>query len=123
MRGSQDVPIGLWIFVVLIDSSGPKPNIEPIGSIITQPQNSRKRIDEAKKKLIDFFSGLAAIDLKKTLVINIHPIQLVPFRGRTEHSLPVQENRLQSEVEEIVILCRDSNMELCNIKTKTNNDN
>ena len=44
------MPIGFWIFVVLNDSSGPKPNIEPIGSIITQPLNSRRRIDEAKKK-------------------------------------------------------------------------
>ena len=106
-------------FLVLSDSSGPKPNIEPIGSIITQPLKSRRRIDKAKKKWIDDFTVLAAIDLKKTLVPNINPIRPVPFRGRTEHSLPVQENLLQSEVDKIVILCRDRNMQLSNIKTKT----
>jgi hypothetical protein len=113
------VPIGLWIFLVLIDSSGPKPNIEQIGNIITQPLNKRKRMDKAKKKWIDDFTVLVSIDLKKTLVPNIHPIRPVPFRGRTEHSLPGQENLLQSEVDKIVSLCRERNMLLSNIKTKT----
>ena len=62
---------------------------------------------------------LAAIDLKKTLVPNIHPVRPVPFRGRTEHSLPIRENLLQSEIDKIVLLCRDRNMLLSNIKTKT----
>ena len=114
----QGVPIGLWIFLVLIDSSGPKAAIEPIGSIITQPLNSRRRIDKTKKKWIDDFTVLAAIDLKKTLVPNMHPIRPVPFRGRTEHSLPIRENMLQSEIDKIVLLCRDRNMLLSNIKTK-----
>jgi hypothetical protein len=115
----QGVPIGLWIFLVLIDSSGPKPNREPIGTIITQPLNRRKRIDKCKKKWIDDFTVLVAIDLKKTLVPNPHPTRPVPFRGRTEHSLPVQDNILQSEVDQIVLLCRERNMRLSNIKTKT----
>ena len=104
---------------MLIDSSGPKPNIEQIGNIITQPLNKRKRMDKAKKKWIDDFTVLVSIDLKKTLVPNIHPIRPVPFRGRTEHSLPGQENLLQSEVDKIVSLCRERNMLLSNIKTKT----
>ena len=103
---------------MLIDSSGPKAAIEPIGSIITQPLNSRRRIDKTKKKWIDDFTVLAAIDLKKTLVANMHPIRPVPFRGRTEHSLPIRENMLQSEIDKIVLLCRDRNMLLSNIKTK-----
>ena len=45
----QGVPIGLWIFLLSIDSFGPKANTEPIGSIITQPLNKRRRIDKTKK--------------------------------------------------------------------------
>ena len=36
----QGVPAGLWIFLLLIDSTGPKANIEPIGQIITHHINS-----------------------------------------------------------------------------------
>ena len=50
---------------MLIESSGPKANIEPIGNIITQPLNSKKGMDRTKQKWIDDFSVLASIDLKE----------------------------------------------------------
>ena len=41
----QGVPAGLWILLLLIDSAGPKANIEPIGQTITQPLNRRTKIE------------------------------------------------------------------------------
>ena len=52
-----------------------------------------------KKKYTDDFTVLASINLKKTLVPNIQPTRPVPFRGRTEHSLPIEKNMLQSEID------------------------
>ena len=75
------MPLGLWIFLFMIDSAGPKSNPETLGSIITQPKNARKKIEKGKKKWIDDFTLLASIDLKKCLV---------PF---TKHPL-FQRNRL-----------------------------
>ena len=91
----QGVPAGLWIFLLLIDAAGPRANIEPLGKIITQPLNSRKKIEKTKKKWIDDFTVLAALDLKNTLVPNTEPTRPVPYRGRTEHMLPRNTNLLQ----------------------------
>jgi hypothetical protein len=115
----QGVPAGLWIFLLLIDSAGPKANIQPIGQIITQPLNSRTKIEKTKKKWIDDFTVLAAFDLKKTLVRNTQPTRPVPYRGRTEHTMPRSCNILQDEVDKIVLLCEQRNQRLNSIKTKT----
>ena len=71
----QGVPIGLWISLIFIDSSGPQSIIELIGRTITQPNYSRRNIEKDKNKWIDDFTVLATIDLKKTLVPNIKPIR------------------------------------------------
>ena len=114
----QGVPIVLWIFLILIDSSGPQSNIEPIGKTITQPDNSRRKIEKDKNKWIDDFTVLATIDLKKTLVPNIKPIRPVPYRDRTEHILPRKDNLLQDEIDKILLLCDQRNMRINSIKTK-----
>ena len=106
-------------FLLLIDFAGPKANIQPIGQIITQPLNSRTKIEKTKKKWIDDFTVLAAFDLKKTLVRNTQPTRPVPYRGRTEHTMPRSCNILQDEVDKIVLLCEQRNQRLNSIKTKT----
>ena len=86
--GGQGVPLGLWIFLFMIDKAGPKSNPTPLGEIITQPQNKRKRMDKTKKKWVDDFTLLAAIDLKNILMNDPAPIRSVPYRSRTGHILP-----------------------------------
>ena len=76
---------------MLIDSSGPKANIEPIANIFTQPQNSRKMMDRTKTKYIDDFSVLASIDLKKTLVPNIQPTMPVHLGEEESTVSPLQK--------------------------------
>ena len=81
--GGQGVPLGLWIFLFMIDSAGPKANSQALGSIITQPNNVRKKMEKGKKKWIDDFTLLASIDLKRRLVADPSPVRPVPWRGRT----------------------------------------
>ena len=75
-------------------------------------------MQKEKKKWIDDFTVLAAIDLKNTLVPNTEPTRPVPYRGRTEHMLPRNENLLQDEVDQIVTMCGQRNQRLNTIKTK-----
>ena len=45
---AQGAPLGLWIFLFMIDSAGPKPNTQSIGHIITQPLNKRVKIPHTR---------------------------------------------------------------------------
>ena len=49
--GGQGVPLGLWIFLFMIDSAGPKANPQSIGQIITQPLKMRKKDAYSKEKM------------------------------------------------------------------------
>ena len=116
---AQGGPLGLWVFLFMIDSAGPKINPEPIGKIITRPPKQRKKMDKTKKKWIDDFTVLASIDLKRTLVANTEPLRPVDYHGRTEHLLPRMENTLQDEIDQIVNLSSQRSMQLSHQKTKT----
>ena len=116
--GGQGVPLGLWIFLFMIDSAGPKASSQSIGSIITQPNNVRKKMEKSKKKWIDDFTLLASIDLKRRLVSDPAPVRPVPWRGRTEHILPREDNILQDEVDSVVKLSTERNMTISKTKTK-----
>ena len=117
--GGQGVPLGLWIFLFMIDKAGPKSNPTPLGEIITQPQNKRKRMDKTKKKWVDDFTLLAAIDLKNTLMNDPAPIRPVPYRSRTGHILPRSENSLQDEVDRVKCYSENRKLLLNPLKTKT----
>ena len=116
--GAQGAPLGLWIFLFMIDSAGPQSTEQSIGNIITQPMNSRKKMEKTKKKWIDDFTLLASIDLKKTLVPNNNPERPVPYRGRKEQILPRKDNILQDEVDSVLRLSLDRKMQLNPLKTK-----
>ena len=110
--------MGSGFFLFMIDSAGPKSNPQTIGNIITQPINGRKKMEKGKKKWIDDFTLLASIELKRRLVTDPAPVRPVPWRGRTEHSLPREDNILQDEVDSVVQLSKDRNMTISKTKTK-----
>ena len=116
--GGQGTPIGLWIFLFMIDKAGPKSNPTPLGEIITKPMNKRKRLEKTKKKWVDDFTILAAMDLKNVLKINPVPVYPVPFRSRTGHILPMN-NTLQAEVDSVKMYSNERKMLLNPLKTKT----
>ena len=101
--GGQGSPLGMWIFLFMIDRAGPKANEISIGKTITQPLNRRKRIEKDKKKWVDDFTILTAVDLKKELITrtNSESVRPVPYRSRTGHILPLEANPLQIEVDAV----------------------
>ena len=116
--GGQGAPLGLWIFLFMIDKAGPKINAVPIGEIITQPLKNRKRMETAKKKWVDDFTVLKAMNLKNVLVNHPAPTRPVPYRSRTGHMLP-HGNSLQYEVDQIISYSQKRKMLLNPLKTKT----
>ena len=119
--GGQGSPLGMWIFLFMIDRAGPKANEISIGKTITQPLNRRKRIEKDKKKWVDDFTILTAVDLKKDLITprNSESVRPVPYRSRTGHILPLEANPLQIEVDAVKKYSDERKMLLNPIKTKT----
>ena len=115
---AQGAPLGFWIFCFMIDKAGPRANPTPIGKIITQPMRQRKTMDMTKKKWVDDFTLLAALDLKNTLVIDPEPVRPLPYRSRTEHILPRHANTMQDEIDKVVFYSQSKKMVLNPIKTK-----
>ena len=117
----QGAPLGMWVFLFMIDRAGPKPNQIPLGEIITKPEKKRQNIQEGKQKFVDDFTVLTSLNLKKTLVEDTNPGRElpVPFRSRTGHVLPSQANPLQEHMNQIIALSRERKMVLNPIKTKT----
>ena len=116
---AQGGPLGLWVFLFMIDCAGPKRNQEALGMIITKPLKQRKRMEKTKKKWIDDFTVLSSIDLKRTLVAHKEPVRPVTYHDRTGHILPRNENCQQDEIDKIVCLSVQRNMQLSQPKTKT----
>ena len=117
----QGAPLGMWIFLFMIDQAGPKPNSKPLGRVITEPERKRTKIETAKQKFVDDFTVMTAIDLKKTLARDIDPkiVRPLPYRSRTEHILPIEANPLQVQMDSIVQMSKERKMVLNPLKTKT----
>jgi hypothetical protein len=116
---AQGGPLGLWVFLFMIDCAGPERSPETIGMSITKPPKQRKRMYKTKKKWIDDFTVLSSIDLKRTLENNRKQVRPVNYHDRTEHILPRYENSQQDEIDKIVSLSVQRNMQLSQPKTKT----
>ena len=117
----QGAPLGMWVFLFMIDRAGPKPNPIPLGEIITKSEKRRENIKEGKQKFVDDFTVLTSVNLKKSLLKDTDPDRElpVPFRSRTGHILPRQDNPLQAHMDQIVNLSKERKMVLNPTKTKT----
>ena len=49
--GGKGLPLGLWIFLFMIDSAGPEGNSQTIGGIITQPLQCKKEHGEEQEEM------------------------------------------------------------------------
>lgn len=102
----------------MIDRAGPPPIPRPLGQIITQPLKLLKPMIMIKKKWVDDFTVLAAINFKDALVTDTDPVRPVSYHEQTEHILPVENNVLQSELAAISTYSLDRKMILNPLKTK-----
>ena len=99
----QGCLLGLWCFLFLCNSAGPKRESKSIGEVITQPLKRRQPLRVMKKKWVDDLTVLISINLKKTLVQNDMQQLILPlnYHDRTGHSLPAISNEMQTEMDKL----------------------
>jgi hypothetical protein len=69
-------------------------------------------MDKTKKKWIDDFTLLTAVDLPRSLVTDKDSTRPVSYRSRFEQILPHSANPLQEELNHIVELTKERNIKI-----------
>ena len=118
--GPQGTKLGLYLFLILINFAGFKPNqiCKNIGAAITKPK--RKKINQTQEKYIDDMTQCVAIDLKKDTAMDPNPTQNLPkqYHQRTGHVLPVENNHIQPQVDLLKTYAAENGMKINEEKTK-----
>jgi hypothetical protein len=116
--GPQGTKLGLFLFIILINYAGFKPNqiCKKVGEAITRQK--RQKISQTQEKYIDDMTQCVAIDLKKATVPDPSPILPSQFHERTGHILPKEENPLIEQVELLKIYATKHGMKINEQKTK-----
>ena len=106
--GPQGTKLGLFLFLILINSAGYDPNkiCKRIGYHITQERG--KPIKTSQQKYVDDMTQCAALDLKKIAVLDPNPTPSPsrPYHARTGHVLLKKDNPLIEEVEKLLKICK-----------------
>ena len=118
--GPQGTKLGLFLFLILINSAGYKPNkiCQKLGEKVTS--GKRKPILQSQEKYIDDMTQLAAINVKKATIMDPNPNPVLPrqFHERTNHILPNENNPLQNEIEKLKKYAEENGMKINQEKTK-----
>ena len=116
--GPQGTKLGLFLFLILINYAGFKPNqiCKKVGEAVTKPQ--RQKICQTQEKYVDDMTQCVALDLKKAAIPNPNPILPRQFHERTGHILPEAENPIIEQVELLKAYATKHGMKINEDKTK-----
>ena len=116
--GPQGTKLGLFLFIILINKAGFKPNqiCQKIGQVLTKPR--RVKISQTQEKYIDDMTQCVSIDLKKVTIPDPTPIHPIQFHERTGHILPTEENPIIQQLEGLKKYTKDNGMKINEDKTK-----
>ena len=118
--GPQGTKLGLYLFLILINYAGLKPNqiCKNIGEVITRPK--RVKIDKTQEKYIDDMTQCVAINLKNDAKTDPNPTKDLPkqYHERTGHFLPADTNPIQEQVDLLKKYAHENKMKLNEEKTK-----
>ena len=116
--GPQGTKLGLYLFLILINKAGYKPNQmnSNLGEQITQPK--RKPILRTQQKYVDDMTQCAAVNLKELATLNTNQARPRSYHERTGHVLLPQDNPIQAEVTNLVNYATEHKMKVNTKKTK-----
>ena len=97
----QGTILGLFLFLIIVNSAGYKQLEKNIGAKITQGLSKRTPIPHFHLKYVDDLSLVKAINLRESVVTNPNPTHPVSFHERTHHILPANSCNLQSELNKL----------------------
>ena len=110
--GPQGTKLGLYLFLVLINKAGYRPDQMDfnLGVQITKPK--RKPILRTQQKNVDDMTQCAAVNLKKLAVPNPNQVGPRQYHERTGHILLPKDNPIQTEVIKLVNYAKERKMKL-----------
>ena len=118
--GPQGTLLGLLIFIVNFNKAGSESSISNLGAHMNKPTKQRTPIENKKCKFVDDLTMLKSIDLKSKLrkANESNLVRPLKFHERTEHFLPVENNKMQIEMDDLQHFCLRKKMQINSKKTK-----
>ena len=94
----QGTILGLFLFLIIVNSAGYKQLEKNLGSKTTQSLNKRTPIPYSHMKYVDDLSLVQSLNLPDCLTTNPNPVHPVTYRNRTHHILPDTACDLQMQL-------------------------
>ena len=118
--GPQGTLLGLFLFLILINSAGYTNLEKQLGDHMTVKMNKRTPIPNIHLKYIDDMAMAEAVVLKNTLLRNPDPCPPQPFayHDRTRHIMPEDGCQMQEQINKLLEYCRQNQMLINGDKTK-----
>ena len=118
--GPQGTILGLFLFLILINSAGFDDIQTNIGEVITKVNTRRKPLKVTHEKYVDDLTILEAIDIKKQVQLdpNPNPTRPVPFHLRTGHYLPAENSLISEQLGKLERYAEEHEMRINCSKTK-----
>ena len=118
--GPAGTKLGLFLFQVLINKAGYKPNELCVNVAEEMNKPKRLQIKKTQEKYVDDMTQCVAVNLKKVAVLNPNPTCDLPrqYHERTGHVLPAEHNYIQQKVNKLKQYAKDKKMVINESKTK-----
>ena len=118
--GPQGTILGMFLFLILINSAGFKEAVRNTGQVITNPRRTRKPIEHIHMKFIDDMTVAESIDLKQKLIPNpdLNPPRPVNYHDRTGHVLNMGQSQVQVQLNELMEYTKKNEMKINGEKSK-----
>ena len=112
--GPQGTILGMFLFLILINSTGFKEAVRNRGQVITNPRRTRKPIEHIHMKFIDDMTVAESIDLKQKLIPNpdLNPPRPVNYHDRTGHVLNMGQSQVQVQLNELMEYTKKNEMKI-----------
>ena len=98
--GPHGTLLGLFLFLILINSAGFHNLNNKLGEIVTKVGGKRKPIERTHMKYVDDMTIAESINIQEKIVPHpdLNPDRPLTFHGRTGHYLPPEKSEVHSQI-------------------------